>query len=150
MSEFTTASEARRCYLTAVNADYGYINLGNGNPNRFVVLGSGTTPPTIEDYKLDSPIWDGTYAVSAVEFDYGVTLNCTWINTTDEPVTVGEIGLLLCVEDRDNKRSAALLTRSTFNPITIPVNGSRTFSINLNFENLLGFSTNTNGDTNVN
>ena len=112
-----------------------------------LVVGSGTTPVTDDDYKLDTPITTLT-AVSATTScktdDTGATLSpttftitTTYRNGTEAPITVNEIGIMIPVGYKysgsgtmSNALSSCLIYREVLEtPVTIEPNQLRTFSI---------------------
>ena len=112
-----------------------------------LVVGSGTTPVTDDDYKLDVPITTLT-AVSATtsckSADTGdalspttFTITTTYRNDTEAPVTVNEIGIMIPVGYKysgsgtsANALSSCLIYREVLEtPVTIEPNQLRTFSI---------------------
>lgn len=112
-----------------------------------LVVGSGTTPVTDDDYKLDIPITTLT-AVSATTScktdDTGNTLSpttftvsTTYRNDTEAPVTVKEIGIMIPVGYKysgagtnRNALSSCLIYREVLEtPVTIESGQLRTFSI---------------------
>ena len=112
-----------------------------------LVVGSGTTPVTDDDYKLDTPITTLT-AVSAttscktsptgnVLSPTSFTVTTTYRNATDAPVTVNEIGIMIPVGYKSsgsgtnqNALSSCLIYREVLEtPVTIEPNQLRTFSI---------------------
>ena len=112
-----------------------------------LVVGSGTTPVTDDDYKLDSPITTLT-AVSATTScktdntranlsPTSFTVTTTYRNDTEAPVTVNEIGIMIPVGykisgtgSNKNALSSCLIYREVLEtPVTIEPNQLRTFSI---------------------
>ena len=112
-----------------------------------LVVGSGTTPVTDDDYKLDSPITTLT-AVSATTScktedtranlsPTSFTVTTTYRNDTEAPVTVNEIGIMIPVGYKHsgtgsnrNALSSCLIYREVLEtPVTIESNQLRTFSI---------------------
>lgn len=92
-----------------------------------IVVGSGTTPPTLDDYKLESQITTGLSAIVATTLDadndmiYAVTIT----NTSSEDITICEIGMHSYVYTSNSSSSATCLVERTVleNPITIPASG---------------------------
>ena len=112
-----------------------------------LVVGSGTTPVTDDDYKLDAPITTLT-AVSATTSCKSAgtgdalspttfTVTTTYRNDTEAPVTVNEIGIMIPVGykisgtgSNNNALSSCLIYREVLEtPVTIEPNQLRTFSI---------------------
>ena len=111
-----------------------------------LVVGSGTTPVTDDDYKLDVPITTLT-AVSATTSCKSddaentlspttFTITTTYRNDTEAPVTVNEIGIMIPVGYKysgganPNALSSCLIYREVLEtPVTIEPNQLRTFSI---------------------
>jgi len=67
---------------------------GNLYPT-YIHIGDGTTPPTIDDWKLESPWVGGAYAITVAERD--VASHCKWEATiaSGDSGTLGEAGLFL-------------------------------------------------------
>lgn len=119
-----------------------------------LVIGSGTTPVTDDDYKLDVPITTLT-AVSATTSckteDTGEKLSpttfvisTTYRNDTEAPVTVKEIGIMIPVgfssnySNNPNAISSCLIYREVLEtPVTIEPNQLRTFSITTDVATIL-------------
>lgn len=95
-----------------------------------VILGTGTTPPTKDDYCLSGEIITG-FAVSAgfnnLIDDNGCTIEAiyTLTNTSGADFTVGEIGLIANPSGTSSaKADKALYERTVIEPpITVPAGG---------------------------
>lgn len=112
-----------------------------------LVVGSGTTPVTDDDYKLDVPITTLTAVSAATSCKTGdtgrtlspttFTITTTYRNDTEAPVTVNEIGIMIPVGYKysgsgasANALSSCLIYREVLEtPVTIEPNQLRTFSI---------------------
>ena len=75
-----------------------YVQNGNsvGTTSWAFIFGDGTTPPTIEDYKLSGNIVEPSIVSgtgSATNGSNGITWQMTVINNTENSITIGEIGL---------------------------------------------------------
>lgn len=111
-----------------------------------IILGSGDTPPTSDDYKLDS--WIPTSELSVQSFDcfcftgqenmneYIGGFQTTFKNITNENKTVKEIGLIRDAYDNAqgnnfrSQRTKILLVRNVLdNPIIIKPNELYTFNL---------------------
>jgi len=98
-----------------------------------IVVGSGTTEPTRNDYNLESQIPHGTgtgqlyYYECNVDFGDDYVQACrTFENQSGADITINEVGLIAQYYDYDLTASAyALIARSLFT-LTIPAGGSAT------------------------
>jgi len=96
-------------------------------------VGTGTTEPTRDDYKLESRITHGTgsgnlyyYACTFVQGDDHVEVRRTFANQSGADITINEVGLtVLFYSDTDSATKKALIARSLFT-ITVPDGGSVT------------------------
>lgn len=107
-----------------------------------VILGTGSTAPTANDYKLSSDIITTltyTSTISRTKNDNGHTLTVlfTITNTASEAITIGELGLIY-QGGRDynyyDTNSRILIERTVLDePVTIPSQGvgQITYTINL-------------------
>ena len=116
----------------------------NSNDDKAGVLfGAGTTPATVQDYKLDAPITTGlsiifpnslTYAKGASFEDVAVTYGVT--NTSSSEITISEIGLVASIYVSGNLYNSILVDRTVLNaPVTIPAGESKqiTYTIRFNY-----------------
>lgn len=118
-----------------------------------IVLGTGTTPPTIDDYKMESYIPEGTLSYTGSSFTLPLTdgewanngtfsLTQTVANNTEAPVTVTELGVYNS-GNTGTTRACILLTRNVISPVTIQPNETKTFVIAWDLSDILnGGSTN--------
>ena len=115
-----------------------YTSTWRSIQNKRAKIGTGTTPPKVTDYKMESEIDASKYQASisnikVTNFDNeGSTqcINVTVTNISGEPLTVSEIGLENW--DMDGINYALLLAREVFDtPITIPPGGVQAFSLKL-------------------
>lgn len=105
----------------------------------YMVLGSGDTPPTKDDYKLDSfipttdlsitsygcegPIW--TYPLG-----YFGSYTSAYINKTEKNITVKELGLARCIYSGNPNANQILMVREVLqNPVVIKPKEITTFTI---------------------
>ena len=93
-----------------------------------VVLGSGSTPPTLDDYTLEEMIesgLSGSVTNTAVDENHNVTKTYTITNTSDEDITITEIGIHGWAYTQENRNSVCLLIDRTLleEPVTIPAGG---------------------------
>ena len=123
-----------------------------------LVVGSGTTPVTDDDYKLDVPITTLTAVSATTSCKTSPTgqklspttfaITTTYRNSTEAPITVNEIGIMIPVGYRsngtggqDNALSSCLIYREVLEtPVTIEPNQLRTFSIATDVATILGNS----------
>ena len=138
--------------LTSTNVfrdDAGYpageisrnVTSNNSHDIGMLILGSGTTAPTKDDYKLESFIGTDklqcTNASNSINETIGsdttniVTRTWTFKNITEAPITVNEMGLI-CNSVRSNDIKIFLLAREVLaSPVTIQPNDKYTFEVNL-------------------
>lgn len=104
-----------------------------------VIFGSGTTQPTIDDYKLSGDIVTTISASVAYTFKTDEEGICyegiyTIANTGTNEITIGEIGLLAGAGSSVSQKF--LVERTALDtPVTIPVNGvgQVAYTIRLNY-----------------
>lgn len=119
-------------YSGSCSMNYMYQSLIDSSRGG-VILGTGTTPPTIDDYDLSGALIDGyTYTafVSSSLIDNGVRISglYTITNTGTTEFTIGEIGLMANIDGALPNNVAiqykALLERTVLDtPVTIPAGG---------------------------
>lgn len=128
--------------INNVNLNFSLTsNMNNGNYsiadyNRSMVqlrlcLGNGTTPPTFNDYNIESPLDMSTLAFTAQSHsasNYKVTQTATIQNTGDTDFIFSEILLA-----GYNHGALIALTRDVVSPITIEAGKSKTITIVIDF-----------------
>jgi len=142
--DVTGATRSFYCTHWSSYKDYFYpmrADGGDDSTHRGIVVGTGTTPPSPDDYALESMIPHGT---SAGTLDYEETVyedvvtsgNITsfnvvrmFINRTETPITVSEIGLIVWNYVWDNYTIEAdyryLIARDVLSPpVEVPGYGS--------------------------
>lgn len=111
-----------------------------------VIFGTGTTPPTAEDFRLSGTVVTGIKSTTNFVGTYdelggGFTVTYTITNNNADPVTIGEVGVIMRVyhynssSDNTNRTSYAMIERSVLDePIVIPAGsaGQVVFSIRMN------------------
>lgn len=120
---------------TTGSAGYGTgKNIYNAINNINLIVGSGTTAATINDYSLESQVSSLTATSSSnsgnrtPNYDDGYILSCsrTFKNNTANDVTINELGLVTYLQNIGN----FLIAREVLPaPVTIAPNASYTFSI---------------------
>lgn len=113
-----------------------------------VVFGTGTTPPTVDDYCLSGELVTTLTATTNVTTSYdedGLTVTAvyTLTNTGTEAVTIGEVGLIGCVGNTSSSSTSytgtavkCLFERSVLDtPVEIPAGGlgQVTYTIRFNY-----------------
>lgn len=135
-----TLSENNRPYARGEGASVGsgdYGVLGSG----MLILGSGDTPPTKEDYKLESwiptidlkPIAFGTISPKKYEDDFIGGFWSTYYNVSEENKTVKEIGIISSfyktIAYSDTSQTKILMAREVLeNPVIIKPKEGCTFN----------------------
>lgn len=103
-----------------------------------VIFGTGTTPPTMDDYKLSGEIIktlvSSASCVTSVDDD-GITVTTTYTltNTSDKEITIGEIAAFTAAGSTTN---SVMMDRTVLDtPVTIEPGGvgQITYSIRMNY-----------------
>ena len=122
----------------------GSINLSNLSTSLTsagIIVGSGTTAPTVDDYSLESMITSGitgsipsspTYTFDSTNNQYVVSKDITIANTGSSSITISEIGILGRAYYGDSKGATVgstnkyvLIDRTVLNEaVTIPAGES--------------------------
>ena len=105
------------------------------------IIGTGTTPPTKEDYKLSGDVistFAYTSALTITPDDDGFTISTVYTitNTSDSPFTIGEIGLMAGTANSSGASKKYLLERTVLDePLTIEAGGvgQLTYNIRVNY-----------------
>ena len=111
------------------------------NSTTGVIIGSGNTPPTINDYKLENRITTPATASAEVsktrdENGYTITSLLTITNTHSEDITIAEIGLYSTGSNSSAEMNMVLFERTVLDtPVTIPAGGigQVTYTIRMNY-----------------
>lgn len=110
--------------------------LGNG----YLMLGTGTTTPTADDYCLESPIYTNLScdSVSVSRTSLTKTYTATFANSGSSDITVTEVGfiayILYTYTPNDERSDTFLMDRTVLDtPVTIPAGESRTITYTLSF-----------------
>ena len=110
--------------------------LASNDTTSGVVVGSGTTPPTAQDYKLENQITtvSGNVAYNTTQDADGVTINSiiTVTNTADTDITIGEVGLYVNTSGNWTWMAERTVLET---PVTIPAGGvgQVTYTIRMNY-----------------
>lgn len=106
-------------------------------------VGSGTTAPTVNDYKLDTPVELDVLAASCYQNEDGKVITTrTFYNNTGSSVTLNEIGLYLFKPAKNAAGSSGtqpivMLGRKVFNnPVTIAAGDSYTFTYTVDMSDI--------------
>ena len=106
-----------------------YTTSANGGTGG-VIFGTGSTPPSIDDYCLSGEIVTGfnwTANVNKTESDSGVSVKAiyTITNTISESITIREVALMSALHGAYNGAAyCGLIERTVLdNPVTIPAGG---------------------------
>ena len=104
----------------------------NGTMNSLrLCLGSGTTPPTFNDYKIEAPLDMSTLTLTAQSHsasNYKVTQTATIQNVGDTDFTFSEILLT-----GHNGGATIALTRDVISPVTVEAGKSKTVTVVIDF-----------------
>ena len=116
-----SATTARQAYIKNLQTTFS----SNGG----VVLGTGTTPPTLDDYALSGELITGYTYMSSVsneihEDGQSITASYTITNNNAEPFTIGEVGVIASFTKNATAAEKALLEHTVLDePVTIPAGG---------------------------
>ena len=128
----------------SVNEDIfadNYTEVDAGMPGSVgigVVLGSGTTPPTVDDYKMENAITENlnaggvTRSFNANTSNSSLTVVQPIVNIGTNTITISEIGLFVKGYPT-SKDSCILLSRDVIPPVIIAPNESKTFVVTIDF-----------------
>lgn len=124
------------CARNALSTINSTGTIGNG----YLMLGTGTTTPTADDYCLESPITKNLScdSISVSRTSLIKTYTATFANSGSSDITVTEVGFIVYIlynysttsENSDN----FLMDRTVLDtPVTIPAGESRTITYTLSF-----------------
>lgn len=108
-----------------------------------VYFGSGSTPATKDDYKLESPIESGLSISNPSGFTWITPTEGVWsataayavTNTSDSPITIQEIGNFTTVGQSGSKYYFTLMERTVLpEPIVIPAGESQLVTYKVTFK----------------
>ena len=93
-----------------------------GRYNGFVLfVGTGDTPPTPDDYKLENAVELGVLTASCIHYANGRTIvSREFFNNTDENVTIKEIGCYIFTNSNPHQPLVMIARRVLPNPVVIP------------------------------
>lgn len=101
-----------------------------------LAIGSGTTTPTINDFKMENAIITNLNAAGAMRSIVAntnssiVTLTQPITNTGESSITVSEVGVFAAY---NTSGACMLLSRDIISPVTIAPNESKTFVLTIDF-----------------
>ena len=101
-----------------------------GRYNGFVLfVGTGDTPPTPDDYKLENAVELGVLTASCIHYANGRTIvSREFFNNTDENVTIKEIGCYIFANTSPNQPLIMIARKVLPNPVVIPEGQNYTFT----------------------
>lgn len=115
-------------------------NYKNSNSDQYVSFGNGTTPATVNDYKLESEITTGISvahpsAVTTEQTDSYILWTATFGVSASVETTISEIGLFANVYTSSGSFYALVDRAVLETPITIPARQSKqiTYTIRFNY-----------------
>lgn len=100
-----------------------------------IALGTGTTPPTYQDFKIEAPVESTGYSNNS----YSISADCqqvlaqSYTNKSSEDITVTELGLFVTDLANNENYAKVLLTRNVISPVTIKPNETKTFTIKIDY-----------------
>lgn len=101
-----------------------------------IVLGTGTTPPTYNDFRIETPVESSGYSNNSysISADCQQVLTQSYTNKSSEDITVTELGLFVSDSDTNENYAKVLLTRNVISPVTIKPNETKTFTIKIDYK----------------
>ena len=124
-----------------IQAIRGLNGVANDYTARKLVLGSGNTPASVDDYKLESIITTSlSGSVSKSVDDNGnLVIVISVTNTSSAPIIVGEIGIPANCHNESTARDLCLVERTVLDePITLGAGESCFISYKVNFAPTVG------------
>ena len=107
--------------------DFGYC--------KGIILGTGTTPPTYSDYRMENYNTGLTYSNSTASWSApNVIITESATNNTDADITVSEIGMFGMDSGSNEYYNKVLYTRNVIEPVTIKPGETKTFTVKINFD----------------
>lgn len=97
-------------------------------------VGSGTTPPTADDYALENRIVNGVSIISCdITNTNGVVgFHCTVYNSGSSPITITEFGIVAENVIKSNSNAGSvLLSRDVFDEVTVQPEETISFYIRI-------------------
>lgn len=132
-------------FLTRVPYSASFKAYGEYNTNYVatnyigLAIGSGTTPVTFDDYKIEQPnttLTDGGHYLK-IGAEYGNNSICVYTqivtNETSDPITISELGVMGAYDANtpSSSWSQVLYTRDVITPVTIGVGETKTFILTI-------------------
>lgn len=138
----TILQNTKDAYSTGVALSFN-TNTSSLGANNWICVGSGTTPPTVDDYKLENALLDLTYQGRLLNYQNNTLIFSGIVtNNTEAPVTINEVGVLLSSSSSSSSGSALIARTVLQEPVILAVGDSRTFSVAVNLDEMLETSTN--------
>ena len=145
---FKDVSGNTRYYRPLLSSSYGYPasstqSFSSSGTTSGVVVGSGTTPSTEDDYALEAPISSGLNGVTNVSqnLDSNGNLYCeitlSLANTTNAAIVVNEIGYIQSIPYATQSATSGSVVSTLFDrtvldtPVTIPAGGTKVIEYTL-------------------
>lgn len=102
---------------------------------RGIALGTGTTPPTYSDFRIETPVEPSGYSNNSysISADCQQVLTQSYTNKSSEDIIVTELGFFVCDDDANEYYAKVLLTRNVISPVTIKPNETKTFTIKIDY-----------------
>ena len=116
------------------NGNYSMDSYDGNMVQLRLCLGSGTTPPTFNDYMIETPLNMSTLALTAQshsDSNYKVTQTVTIQNTGDTDFTFSEVLLA-----GYNHGVLIALTRDVISPVTVEAGKSKTITVVIDFASM--------------
>lgn len=124
-------------YICSLNGEF-YNNVGTqssvSSNYKGIILGTGTTPPTYSDYKMENYGIGLTYSNQTATWSApNMILTESATNNTDASIIVSEVGVF-GMQENNGRYKKILFIRNVIEPITIKPNETKTFTVKINFD----------------
>lgn len=132
-----TSLDGSPSYIRSLNGNFyndAGTNASTSASYKGIILGTGTTPPTYSDYKMENYITGLTYSNQTATWsapNFILTESAT--NNTDTSIIVSEVGVFGMLEN-SGRYKKVLFIRNVIEPVTIKPNETKTFTVKINFD----------------
>lgn len=118
--KYDTSPPTSSTYYSSIFFTQLNLNWNKHDTTTGIAFGSGTTPPTIDDYKMESLISSGISFSFVKEYGNPCKFTITVTNISDDAISIAELGMFTLI----NNSNTFLADRTVLDtPVTIPAGG---------------------------